>query len=104
MKASKGFLGKGFKKVSGFPEVFRFEKPGDSIQGKLLEKKDFEAKFKGRTIKNSVYRIQTKEGIKSIFGSAILNNILPDYIGKEIVLIYQGKNKNNLKIFEIYVR
>ena len=63
----------GKNKLDGFTEVkqdvFKFENKGDSIQGKLLEKKESEE------FNNQEYKIKSSDGIEHIiFGHVMLDS------------------------------
>lgn len=93
----------GFKKVE--QDIFKFEKEGDSIQGVL------KAVEENRTYKGNVYKLQTKDGLKAVFGTTVLDSKMSAVsLEQEVVILYSGtapakvKGQNDTKLFEVYVK
>lgn len=65
------------------PKVFRFGKVNEALEGVLLSIQP--SKF------GKIYSILTEQGEVKIFGSTVLNSrIKPEYIGKELRVVYRG--------------
>lgn len=87
------------------PEVFKFEKPGESLSGKLIKKEEENSKFGNlkafiRTTYNQTY---------IIFCQTVLEQRLSLVdVGEEIMIVYEGEDKENakqgnpLKVFSVY--
>jgi hypothetical protein len=86
-------------------EIFKFEKEGDFIEGKLLAVVD------SPTYSNKVYTIETKQGNKTVFGTVVIDSQMQLVkMGQMIKILYVGekssdkKGYNPIKLFEIYVK
>ncbi len=79
-------------------EVIKFEKEGDKLEGKYICYEE------SATYKNSyALKIQTTEGLKVVFVSSIVTDLInSNNIKKEqqIKLVYNGKIQNKAKTFE----
>ena len=85
-------------------EVFRFEKEGDSIEGEYI------SSAKGQ-FDNLVYKIKTDEGLKAVFGSAILDSRMDGVpVGVRVKFVFTGTQPHKnpkfspIKLFDIYVK
>ena len=91
-----------FKKVE--PNVFKFEKEGDLIEGTLI-KVDDSTKYE----KNKVYHIEDKEKkIWVVFGTTIMIDRLSyAKIGDRVRIVYDGIDQNkkgqDTKLFSVYI-
>ena len=83
--------------------VFKFEKENEAIRGILISIED------SASYNNKVYKIETKEGVKVIFGTTVLDSrmsLIP--IGSDVAIVYKGEepnkkpNQNPIKIFDVY--
>jgi|TARA_Y100000296_G_scaffold45780_1_gene52474 hypothetical protein len=88
----------------GDPTEWKYEKDGDSIEGILTQKQD------NIGINNSMlYSIETPEGIRSVWGSAVLDSrMIAVKIGEMVKITYKGLGeakggKNAPKIFKVEV-
>jgi hypothetical protein len=71
-------------------EVFRLEHPNDAIEGTLVSVRDGNY-FRPDGGKSKVFDIQTTAGIKSIFGSMILERMMASVkIGSAVKIVYKG--------------
>ena len=86
------------------PEIWTYEKDGDFIEG-ILVNKDSEV---GEN-KSWMYNLETSEGVKNIWGSAILDSRMKFVkVGSKIKITYKGlgeskKGKQAPKIFKVEV-
>lgn len=85
------------------PSIFKFEKEGDFIEGKLLRVQENVGTHNSR-----LYSIESKDGIKNVWGSQILDERMALVKVDDIVRItYKGlsknksKGKNPAKIFKV---
>lgn len=86
-------------------DVQRFEKDGDSVEGKLVAIRDG-SYYRPDGGKSRIYDIETKEGVKTIFGTMILErNMSTVEVGSEVKIIYHGlvntKRGTQAKKFEV---
>jgi hypothetical protein len=81
---------------------FRFDKAGDSIEGtvKAIGKGNYD---------NNIYTIDTTEGEKRVFGSAILDRLCTEAevkVGSKVKIVYGGLSRTSkgftMKLFEVY--
>lgn len=86
------------------PTEWKFEKDGDFIEGVLVKIQE------GVGANNSMlYQIETPEGVKSVWGSAILDSRMGLVkVGDQIKITFQGlgeskPGKNPPKIFKVEV-
>lgn len=91
-----------FQKIENV--IFKFEKEGDTITGKLLSIED------SAIHNNKVYKIETSVEIVTIFGTTVLDSQLSGIpIGKTVRIILTGskpaktKGWNDVKLFDVYV-
>ena len=84
------------------PDTWKPEKEGDSISGVLLAKKSDVGENK-----SNLYTLDTKEGVKSVWGSAVLDNRMEQVKEGELIKIeFEGrqessKGKQPTKIFKV---
>ena len=60
---------------------------GEVIQGTLKGSFEYDGKFG----KNTAYKIESANGLKYIAGCGFLDKNLPEFVGKEVWLKYEGK-------------
>ena len=82
------------------PNYWKPENEGDSVEGVLINKELTE-----NTDEGNRYYIETKEGIKLVWGTTIINSKMPLFkVGDRIKIIYKGMTKNkkqqDLKLFK----
>lgn len=78
-------------KVRG--DIKRFEIKGDSIEGELVNVRDG-IYFRQDGSKSKVYEILTEEGVKTVFGSPVLERQMATVrVGDNIRIVYKGKLK-----------
>ncbi len=92
------------KTGTGDGEVFKFENPGTTLTGVYVGRSEFQGDW-GPTIK---HQIKTEAGLKVVFGSKVLNDLLTDGELGKLVRITQVKSKpskkgNPTKMYEIDV-
>lgn len=86
------------------PTEWKFEKDGDFIEGFLVDKKDDIG-----TNKSKMYSLETADGVKNVWGSAILDSRMTFVkIGDKIKITYKGLGEakaghNAPKIFKVEV-
>jgi hypothetical protein len=92
-----------WKNIEG--DVFRFEVAGDCIEGILKGVED------SLQFKNKVYKIETKEGNKTVFGTVVLDQkMIGISVGTEVKIEYTGekvnkkKGQNAIKLFDVFTR
>ena len=86
------------------PEVWTYEKDGDFVEGVLVAvQKDIGVN------KSMLYSIETSEGVKSVWGAAILDSRM-SFVknGDKVKITYKGLaekkgGKNPAKIFKVEV-
>lgn len=83
------------------PEVWKPENEGDEIEGVLINKET-----EVGVNESNLYQLETKEGIKSVWGSTVLDQRMKLVnIGDHLKIIYKGmtlnQRKQNTKIFKI---
>ena len=89
-------------------EVFKFENEGDEIVGSLMQVRDGNY-FRPDGEKSKVYDIKTEDGVKTIFGTMILERqmsaIQPN---QEIKIVYKGtvttKSGRQAKNFQVFTK
>lgn len=94
---------KEWKKVES--EIFKFEKDGDMIEGKLVSAED------SHMYDNKVYKIEGKDKkVKVIFGTTVLDSQMVNVsIGKDVKIVFTGvkenpkSGQNDIKLFEVFV-
>lgn len=86
-------------------EIFKFEKEGDDIEG-VLKHIDQSVNFE-----NKVYKIETAEGMKTIFGTVILDDKMSLVkVGQLCKILYVGSKPNpnpkfnDIKQFDVFVK
>jgi hypothetical protein len=89
-------------------EIFRFEKPGDCLRGRLLEIETTD--INGKPTLRYVVRDEEEERIFSFLGTVDLNTkIRPSDVGRILEIRYGGKDtnvepgKNAIKRFTVFV-
>jgi hypothetical protein len=91
-----------YKEVS--PDTWVYEKDGDFIEGILVRKQD-----KIGVNESMLYSIETPKGVKSVWGSTILDQRMALVKeGSKVKVTYKGtgeakKGKNAPKIFKVEV-
>ena len=86
------------------PEIWVYDKEGDSIEGVLVYKEDNVGENK-----SWMYNIETKDGLKSVWGSAVLDSRMKFVnIGNKILITYKGlgtakSGRSPPKIFKVEV-
>ena len=86
------------------PEAWTYEKDGDFIEGVLLRKEDNVGENE-----SWLYSIETPEGVKNVWGSAVLDTrIALIKVGEKVKITYKGKGeakagRNPPKIFKVEV-
>jgi hypothetical protein len=86
------------------PTDWKYENDGDFIEGVLTQKQSDIG-----VNKSMLYSIETAEGIKNVWGSAILDSKMAlVQVGSKIKITYKGKaeakpGKNPAKIFSVQV-
>lgn len=86
------------------PTDWTYEKDGDCIEGVLVGKQD-----KVGVHESMLYSIENKDGVKNVWGSAILDQRMAFVkIGDKIKITYKGlaeatAGKNPAKIFKVEV-
>ena len=58
--------------VSTEPQIWKEEEKGDTIEGKLVGKRE-----KGGKYGNASYLIENDEGVRVVFGTTVLENRMP---------------------------
>jgi hypothetical protein len=89
-------------------DVFRFEAEGDSIEGTLAATRDGNY-FRPAGGKSQVYDIKTKDGIKSVFGSMVLERQMQSVkVGDKVKIVYKGtvqtKQGRQAKNYEVFTK
>lgn len=84
-------------------EGIKFEKEGDSIEG-VLESVTPSTQYEGQ----NNYDIKTKDGIKTVFGTTVLNTKLAKIsLGSKIKIVYLGETKSKsgrfYRDFQVFV-
>ena len=95
-----------WKAVQG--EVFRFDSEGASIEGELQAVRDGQY-FRQNGEKSKVYDIMTPSGVKSVFGTSILERQMSSVsIGSKVKIVYMGevdtKSGRQAKNFEVFTK
>lgn len=95
-----------WKKVRG--DVFRFENKGDYIEGELVGVRDG-IYFRQDGSKSKVYDIMTEEGVKTVWGSPVLERQMSSVkLGSKIKIVYKGKIKTKIgreaNDFDVFVK
>jgi hypothetical protein len=92
-----------WKKIESEP--FKFEVAGDVIEG-ILASVD-----KSEQFGNMNYKIQTKEGLKTVFGTVVLDSLMSGIrIGSDIKIEFAGlkenkkKGQNAIKLFNVFTK
>ena len=86
------------------PSTWTYEKDGDFIEGILVNKQSDVGVHK-----SMLYSVETSEGVKNIWGAAILDERMACVnTGEEVRITYKGvgeekKGKNPAKIFRVEV-
>lgn len=85
------------------PQMWKPENEGDMIEGELLQKQTGLGNDKTSTL----YHLQTKDGLKKLWGSTILDDRMAAVKeGRHVRITYKGlgeakKGKNAPKIFKV---
>jgi hypothetical protein len=88
----------------GDPDVWTYDKDGDFVEGVLLNKQDNVGENK-----SWIYTIETPEGVKSVWGSTILDSRMASAkLGEKIKITYKGlgeakAGRSPPKIFKVEV-
>lgn len=85
-------------KEASMGDVVKFEKSGESIEGTYSSIEE-SRKFKG----SYALRIETREGLKTVFVSNIVKSLLDANrvsAGDQIKLVFKGKVWNEAKTYE----
>jgi len=91
-----------YKEVN--PEIWSYENEGDCIEGILVLKQEDVGDNKSR-----MYSIETPEGVKNVWGSAVLDSRMNLVnVGEKVKITYKGLGeakggKNAPKIFKVEV-
>ena len=86
------------------PEIWTYSNDGDFVEGVLLNKEDEVGENK-----SWMYSIETPEGVKSVWGSAVLDSRMKLVkVGSKIKITYKGlgeskAGRNAPKIFKVEV-
>jgi len=94
-------LAEEWKKVE--VNAFKFENEGDSIEGVYLRAE------KSTQYENDNYVLETTDGNKTVFGTAVLNTKMANIpLGKMVKIVYIGKAKSKkgvmYKDFDVFVK
>ena len=87
-----------------FEDTWMPKEEGDSIEGVLVEIKENVG-----VNKSKLYKVQTDDGLISVWGSTILDSRLEQVpVGAKIKIVYQGLGKakagrNAPKLFKVYI-
>jgi hypothetical protein len=93
----------GYQKIES--ALYKFEKPGDFLQGTLMS-------YTPPTFADSsgIYQVREESGDLVRFYSTVVlaRDLTKDVIGKEVVIVYLGEVKTRrgqtMKEFEVYVK
>ncbi len=84
--------------------IWKPEKDGEFVEGVLKAARESDM-YKG----NFIYDLETKAGIVSIFGTAVLNSRMQrTKVGDKLKIVYEGtelpkvKGHNPTKLFKVY--
>lgn len=87
------------------PEIWEYKEKGDSIEGVLVQKQE----HIGDNDSN-LYSLETEKGVKNVWGSAILDKLIPLVkLGTRLRITYEGVSeekkggKNPAKLFKVEV-
>jgi hypothetical protein len=87
------------------PQVMKFDKAGDCIEGELLSREE------SKSFKNMVYKIQNDSGLYTVFGTSVLDSMMKDVKdGSYIKISFDGtkenknKGQNPIKLFKVFVK
>jgi len=87
------------------PDFWTYEKDGDFVEGVLVQKQE-----KVGENESMLYSIETPEGVKNVWGSAVLDQRLGLVkVGEKVKITYKGlgekkhAGKNPPKIFKVEV-
>jgi len=84
-----------FEKVED--SIFRFEVEGDAISGKLISIED------SMSYDNKVYKLQTDDGLMTVFGTTVLDRIMKSIeVGTDIKIVYKGLQESKEKGYQPY--
>jgi len=88
--------------VSTEPQIWKEEEKGDTIEGKLVGKRE-----KGGKYGNASYLIENDEGVRVVFGTTVLENRMEAVnIGDIVRIVFKGMAKNkrdeDIKLFEVF--
>lgn len=86
-------------------EIYKFEKEGDMIEGELKSVDD------SSSFGNKVYKIETKEGLRTVFGTTVIDSqmqLVPPNSMVKIVYTGEKENKkvgqNPIKLFDVFYK
>ena len=84
------------------PEVWKYEKEGDSIEGVLIDKRE-----KGGKYNNESYYLENRNKSWVVFGTTVLENRMKlVHVGDVVKIVYKGIQKNkrdeDTKIFAVF--
>jgi hypothetical protein len=95
--------GKEWNKVES--EIFTFSKVGDSIEG-VYERKETAGAFE-----NFAYKIKTDDGLRTVFGTVVLNDRMGSVpMGSTVKIVFVGTSKaktvgfSDTKMFEVFYK
>ncbi|MBT5832339.1 MAG: hypothetical protein HOH77_19280 [Candidatus Latescibacteria bacterium] len=88
--------------ISTDPRIWRPEKEGDALMGKLLQKRP-----KGGKYQSESYVVENHKALYIVFGTAVLEDRMKNVsIGDIVRIEYKGTKKNkrdeDTKIFEVF--
>lgn len=86
-------------------KIFRFVNEGDTIEGKYLSNE------LSTLYDNKVYKIETEEGVYTIFGTTILESKMEKVeVGKMVKIVFTGtqpnknRNQSDIKLFDVFTK
>lgn len=103
---------KGFRRVSEFPPLVTFDKEedkGKSVQGTVKQVKTVKTTKSKSGEMQIAEMVDNKGNLFAIALSAALERIIPDCVGKEVIITYQGmefneNTKQEFKKFDVLAR
>jgi len=85
--------------------IFKFEKEGDSVEGKLISKE------KGHNYDNEVYKLEKEGKINVVFSTTVMESQMQSVnIGDQVKIVFVGtkeskqKGYNDIKLFDIFTK
>ena len=93
-----------YEKVSRYHDTWQPEQEGDEIEGIYTTKKE----GLGEQGKSILYTLETDKGIKTFWGSTMLNDFMNAIsFGSQIKVVYKGIQQlargRKLKLFEVFI-